>query len=252
MKNITIVGSGNLATNLAIELKKKDFNIVEIYSKSQESAKELSNKIKSKYTTNLSNLKKTDLFIICVKDDAIKQVISEIKFKDTPIIHSSGVTGLDVFEGKKIYGVLYPIQTFKKDISISFKDIPICIESNDANFKDKLCDIANRISGSVYSINTDARRRIHLAAVFACNFSNHMITISEKILNEKNLDISLLDKLIDQNIENIRKYSAKASQTGPAKRNDKKTIEKHLKLLKDDNFKKIYLEISRNISKEHQ
>ena len=251
MKNITIVGSGNLATNLAIELNKKKFNIVEIYSRSESSAIKLSEIINSTYTTSLNNLKKTDLFIVCVSDDVIEQVIENIKYNAIPIIHTSGVTGLDVFKDKEIYGVLYPIQTFKKNISISFKDIPICIEANDISLKDHLYNIANCISDSVYYINTETRKKIHLAAVFACNFSNHMITIAENILNEKNLEIELLDKLINQNISNIKKYSPKLSQTGPAKRNDKKTIEKHLKLLKDDNLKKIYLDISRNISKEH-
>lgn len=247
MKRITFLGSGNVATNLAFKMKESGYTIVEIWSKSASSAKELSDKINSNWTTDLNNLKDTELLIIAIKDDFIEEIASKVKNKQTPIIHTSGGIGLDVFKNKSSFGVFYPLQSLNKNMICNFNDIPICIEANNKKLKDCLINIANKISQSVHLIDSSKRKQIHLAAVFASNFSNHMISISEKILKEIDLDPDLLKPLIHHTINKLDQNSANTTQTGPAIREDYQVIENHRKMIKDPDLKLIYSKITDHI-----
>lgn len=250
MKKITFIGSGNVASNLSIELRNKGYEIVEVWSKSENSAKKLSKKLNCNWSADLKKLKYTHLFIVSIKDDFIEHVISQIQDKKTPIIHTSGSIGLDVFEENSSFGVLYPLQSFNKEMPSNFKEVPICIESNDKNLEKDLYKMGSHISESVHLINSYQRQILHLSAVFACNFSNHMIRISEEILKENSLDFNLLKPLIYNTINRIHTNSPKKTQTGPAIREDYRTIEKHIELLKDNSqLKRIYSEITDNIIK---
>lgn len=248
MKKITFIGAGNVASVLSSKLKNKGFEIVEIWSKTEKSARDLALKLDCNFTTNLNDLQHTDLFVIAVKDDFIKETVHLITDTETPIVHTSGCVGIDIFSHKNNSGVFYPLQTFNKKIEMDFENLPICIESNNPTLESDLIDLANSITKSVHKLNSEQRKKIHIAAVFACNFSNHMLSISEDIMKKNNMDFSLLKPLIEMTFQKIKNNSPKDMQTGPAFREDEKVMEEHLKQLENKKeFKELYSKISESI-----
>ena len=230
MKNIVLVGSGNVATHLGLSLVNKGYTIKQVWSKQLKNADILAKKLNSTSTDELKNLKNADLYIVAVKDDALEAVIQQIKVNN--IVHTSGSIGLEVFDNKfKNYGVFYPLQTFNKEVSLDFSKTPICIEANK----------------KVVKMSSEQRKQLHIAAVFACNFSNHMFAIADKILTQSNIDFKLLLPIINQTVKKLNKNKASEVQTGPAKRKDKKIIESHIKKLSDKETKEIYKLISDSI-----
>ena len=157
IKNITFIGSGNVATHLSISLQDKGINIVEIWSKTTRSAVLLSEKLKCNYITDLNNLSSTDLLIVSVKDDVISEVISKIKDKNINIVHTSGSVDLDVLKDFSNYGVFYPLQSFNKEVEVDFSITPICIESKSSEFSDNLKELASKISDYISFINSEQR-----------------------------------------------------------------------------------------------
>ena len=251
MKNIILLGSGNVATHLGIALKNSNYTIVQVYSKSIENAKILANKLDAQFTNNLSKLKSSDLIIVCINDDAILSVLSQIK--NTAIVHTSGSIGLDVFKQKFTnYGVFYPLQTFNKEIDINISEIPFCIEGNSLEFEKQLIKIAKALSNNVVKMNSQQRKQLHIAAVFACNFSNHMYSIADDLLAKKNIDFKILLPLIRKTNANLENYRPKEVQTGPAKRKDTAIIQEHIATIKENEIKELYHRISDNIIKYHE
>jgi predicted short-subunit dehydrogenase-like oxidoreductase (DUF2520 family) len=251
MKNIILLGSGNVATHLGIALKNSNYTIVQVYSKSIENAKILAKKLDAQFTNNLSKLKSSDLIIVCINDDAILSVLSKIK--DTAIVHTSGSIGLDVFKQKFTnYGVFYPLQTFNKEIDINISEIPFCIEGNSLEFEKQLIKIAKALSNNVVKMNSQQRKQLHIAAVFACNFSNHMYSIADDLLAKKNIDFKILLTLIRKTNANLESYRPKEVQTGPAKRKDTAIIQEHIATIKENEIKELYHRISDNIIKYHE
>ena len=175
-------------------------------------------------------------------------MLNKIKESNTPIVHTSGSVGTDVFQNREKFGVFYPIQSFNKTIDVNFNDIPICIESNNSELEKKLINLANSISNSAHLLNSKQREQLHIAAVFASNFTNHMMSISEEILNSNKMSFDLLKPLIRNTFEKIKNNYPKDVQTGPAKREDYLIIEKHLELLKEyDDLQIIYSKITNHI-----
>jgi len=251
MKNIILLGSGNVATHLGIALKNSNYTIVQVYSKSIENAKVLANKLNAQFTNNLSKLKSTDLIIVCINDDAILSVLSQIK--NTAIVHTSGSIGLDVFKQKFTnYGVFYPLQTFNKEIDINISEIPFCIEGNSLEFEKQLIKIAKALSNNVVKMNSQQRKQLHIAAVFACNFSNHMYSIADDLLAKKNIDFKILLPLIRKTNANLENYRPKEVQTGPAKRKNIAIIQEHIATIKENEIKELYHKISDNIIKYYE
>ena len=246
MKKISIIGSGNVATHLALSLKKNFFCINQIYSRNIKNAANLASLVNAKYTSKITEIEKVDLIIIAVSDDAIIQIIENLK--GTNIVHTSGSVSLDIFNNKyKNYGVLYPLQTFNKKNAVDIKHTPILIETNNCEFEKKLVKIASKISDNIFILNSEEREKIHLAAVFACNFSNHMYTIANNFLKKTNVDFSILMPLIKQNISKIKNNNPLKLQTGPAKRKDFNIIEKHIQQINDNQIKMIYKLITQSI-----
>ena len=251
MKNIILLGSGNVATHLGIALKNCNYNIVQVYSRSIENAKKLAQKLNANFTNDLTQLKTADLIIVSVNDDAISNVLS--KLKNTAIVHTSGSIGIDVFEPNfSNFGVFYPLQTFNKDIELAISEIPFCIEGSSKGFEKELIEIAKNLSSNVITINSAQRKQLHLAAVFACNFSNHMNSIADDLLSEKDIDSKILLPLIKQTIAQLNTNKPKALQTGPAKRKDIKVIQEHINLIQQEDIKELYQKISNNIIKTHE
>lgn len=252
---ISLIGSGNLATQLGIALYNEGYLISQVYSHTQKNAVTLSKKIKAEAISDIKKLSSdSSIYIIAVKDDAIESVAKQLKLKDKIIVHTSGSMPIDVLKkSSKNYGVFYPLQTFSKHKLVDFKSIPICIEANNASTATTLQYFAKSISGNVKKINSEQRKKIHLAAVFSCNFSNHMYTIAEALLKKDKLSLDLLKPLIEETANKIKKNKPSDAQTGPAFRGDKKTIETHLKLLsKEKDLQKMYELISKSIATTKQ
>jgi predicted short-subunit dehydrogenase-like oxidoreductase (DUF2520 family) len=250
--NIILIGAGNVATQLGLALADAGYKISQVYSKTASAAAALSKKLKANPLTDLKKLDQdAAIYIIAVKDDAIEAIAKQLKLKDKIVVHTSGSVSMEVLKkASKNYGVFYPLQTFTKDKKIDFKAVPICLEGNNKDTSTTLQYFAKSISSNVNLVNSDQRKVIHLAAVFACNFSNHMYAIADDILKKNKLSLDILKPLIEETAQKIRNTSPAKAQTGPAVRGDKKTMEGHLKMLKGDKkLKEIYELVSKHIIK---
>ena len=251
MKKIILIGSGNVATHLGLSLFNKGYNIKQVWSKHLTNAKLLASKLNSTATNNLKNLEEADLYIVSVKDNVLELTIKQLKVKN--IVHTSGTIGLEIFNSKiKNYGVFYPLQTFNKKVNLDFTKTPICIESKNKSFEKELLNIGNKISEKVLLMSSDQRKQLHIAAVFACNFTNHMFSISYSILAKSNIDFKLLLPIINQTVMKIKHTNPIETQTGPAKRKDKNIIESHINNISENETREIYKLITESIMKENE
>jgi len=245
--NIVIVGAGNVAWHLAKELQKKEQNILQVYNRSIEGAISLSRKLKCDFTTRIEDLNRdADLYILTVKDSVIEEVSASLNLKNKLVVHTSGAIEQDVIKYDR-RGVLYPLQTFSKEKKLNFKNIPFCIEASKSQDYNTLIRLANLLGPMVYNIDSHQRKVLHVAAVFACNFSNYMYMISDEILSKESIPLDILYPLIKETASKITKHKPKDVQTGPATRNDKSTIDTHLKYLNEGNNYDIYKILTENI-----
>ena len=227
--NIVILGFGNVAQHLVRAFLDTDnVNIVQIYNRS-----EITNPPIKNCTTVLSELIDADVCIIALPDDVIPNFSKKLPFKNRLVVHTSGSVPMSILSEKNNTGVFYPLQTFSKDRIVDFRSIPICIEAKNASDLKTLKKLGDSISEKIVEINSEQRKKLHLAAVFVNNFTNHLYHISEEIIAENRLDFNLLKPLILETAQKMGSLSPSEAQTGPAKRNDIKTIENHLQLLND-------------------
>ncbi|MBN1651320.1 MAG: DUF2520 domain-containing protein [Bacteroidales bacterium] len=251
IQTVVIVGSGNVASHLAFAFKEVGIQLLGIYSRHYENAQELAAKTGVKAIRNLQEIPlDADAYLYAVNDVVLPEVLKNSPDIEGLMMHTSGTVGLDVFPDRfKRTAVFYPLQTFTKDKEVDFSAIPILIESkNKADLK--LIDALGRnLSTSIRITNSEQRKQIHLAAVFACNFSNYMFYIAQDLLQEKGLDFNLLKPLINETVDKINTLSPAESQTGPAKRKDFATLNKHLEMLKHN---PVYLNIYHSISEQIQ
>lgn len=253
IKEIVFIGAGNLATQLALELQKSGLLIKQIYSRTDKSACQLANLLNVAYTSNIKNIVSADLYIFAVSDSVIKTLSEQINCEKAIFVHTAGSVDMSVFSAKREYGVFYPLQTFSKQRHLDFSSIPICIEAGSKNVEERLISLAKKISSKVELISSSQRKQIHLAAVFVCNFTNHMYTIGANLLESNNMSFELLKPLIYETASKIKELSPKDAQTGPAMRSDEKTINKHQDMLYDKVcLQKIYRFVSESISLEHK
>ena len=248
MKKIILIGSGSVATNLALNLDKNKYSVQQVFSRTKENAEILAKKINADFTNDINKLQKGDITLLCIKDDFIASFLEGKLFQN--LIHTSGSENINVLKNSaQDFGVLYPLQTFNKEVKINFTEIPILIEANTVKFKKVVLELASSLSNKVINITSKKRRQIHIAAVFACNFSHHMLSISKEIMDNEDLDYSLLLPLIEQNNKKSLLEDPQKLQTGPAKRNDVKLINEHIKEIKNLHHKDIYRLLSDNIIK---
>ena len=248
---IVFIGAGNVATQLGNALYKNGCTISQVYSPTRKSAGTLARQLNAKAITYLKELDLTaDIYIIAIKDDAIAEVVKQLALPDKLVVHTSGSLPLAVLKNvSENYGVFYPLQTFSKNKNVNFTNIPICIEANNKKTVGLLQALAHSISKNVHSITSEQRKIIHLSAVFACNFSNHMYAIAATILADHQLSFDLLKPLIAETADKIQFNDPDKMQTGPAIRGDIKTMNMHLKLLgTDKELKTIYKLLSKHIS----
>ena len=251
---IVIIGAGNVATNLAKVFKSKLSADVHIHNRTENSAKQLADKLQTTYSFDINELPvEADLYVISVSDDAISELcqnaVLKEKINNKLVVHTAGSISSEVLkELSANYGVFYPLQTFSKFKQIDFKSIPLCLEANSGFNYNTLSKYAFQISDDVRKISSEQRKYIHLAAVFANNFSNRMFSIAEKLLKEQDIDFDILIPLINETVDKIQKKSPNKVQTGPAIRNDEEVLNKHSELLKEHpDLQKIYSLVSENI-----
>ena len=252
---IVLIGSGNLGTQLGLALAEKEHRIIQVFSMTEDNASELAANLYCPFTTDPDEIiKDADLYIIAVRDSAIELVVENIDFDTHLVVHTSGTVPLSVFENHcQNFGVFYPLQTFSKNKRVEFNAIPILIEANTDENNQILKNIAGSISDIVLSVNSEKRSRVHLAAVFACNFVNHFYLIAEELLKDKDLGFELLKPLIMETASKVIQNSPGQVQTGPAIRNDKKVMEEHLKMLSAfPEWERFYQLISDNIYNTHK
>ena len=249
-QRVIMLGSGNVATSLAMALK-DNCEIVQIYSRTMDNAKTLAQKVGCEAIDDLKKLdKKGDIYIISVKDDAIASIIDATPSNRALWLHTSGSTPIEVFKGKRErYGVLYPMQSFSKSRIVDMSEVHIFIEGNCDKVTREINDFASSISENVHKATSQERQQLHVAAVFACNFANHMFTLSSEVLSEAGLPFDAMLPLIKTTVEKLDHMTPQESQTGPAARGDIKIIEKHLSTLKGDK-REIYKLLSSSIMRE--
>jgi len=248
--NIVIVGAGRVGTALSQALHTSGHNILRIISRSTEKAESLANIFGSGYGHDLVIPQESEVVIVAVNDDSIYGVVKEIDAPDrTIIIHTAGSVGLDVFGDNIVnHGVLYPLQTFTYGRGYNFREIPVFIEGNNEYTVSMLRSLAVSVSESVIYLSSEKRRYLHLAAVFACNFVNHMYFAGKEISEQAGMEFKVLLPLLKETMEKASDLGPERSQTGPAVRNDKKTIEKHLDLLSfSPDLQKIYTVLTDSI-----
>lgn len=247
---IVILGAGNLAWHLAPFLRKKGHEIIAVYSRTKLSAESLAKKVKAVSTNKIVDIPvDADLYIVALQDKSISTVLKTLPFIPNCIAHTSGSVSISVFPKKfKNTGVLYPLQTFSKNRKVNLSDVPFLIETSNLRTKKILSSLAKSISPNVHFISSDKRKKIHLAAVFANNFVNHLYSISADILKESKLSFDLLKPLIMETASKVQGNAPEKMQTGPARRNDIEVINSHLNLLKGQKNKKaVYSLLSASI-----
>ncbi len=250
--SIVFVGAGNLATNLACSLHRKGCRIVQVYSRTSASARQLAQLVEAEYTTELSFLT-TDaqLYIVSLKDAAFVQLLPQIVLgrEKALWVHTAGSIPMNVWqEHAGRYGVLYPLQTFSKQREVDFTDIPVFIESNSEEDGRLLKSLAAILSGRVYEANSEQRKSLHLAAVFTCNFTNHMYALAALLLKKYHLPFDVLLPLIDETARKVHELDPQTVQTGPAVRYDTNVIDAHLHMLADEpEMQALYRSLSDNI-----
>lgn len=244
--NIIIIGAGNVATHIAKRLYEKQHNILQIFNRSLENAILLADKVNAKAIDNTQQLDlDADFYLIAVSDDAIKTIAKQLAPtlpKGKIIAHTSGATSSQVFQNNfDNYGVFYPLQTFSKERKADFEKLPFCIDGSNEHTKNELLALAKTICPNVYLIDDKQRSVLHVAAVFANNFTNYLIAISEQIIAKENIPFDLLKPLINETVAKINENTPQSMQTGPARRGDKATLEKHQQYLdKYPDYRKIY------------
>lgn len=250
MIRIVILGAGNVSTHLCKAFNaSEEILLIQLYSRNKSSLKSFSETIET--TSSISELKAADVYIIAIADDSIKSFSETLPFKDKLVVHTSGSMSISELSENNRKGVFYPLQTFTKESEVDFINIPICIEASTIPDLKLLKKLGRSISEKVVKINSDERAKLHLAAVFVNNFVNHLYQKGSEILEENSLPFDLLKPLIIETVNKIESLSPKEAQTGPAKRNDIKTIEKHLHLLKNSTHKELYLQLTKAIQKKY-
>lgn len=252
VKTVSIAGSGNVGSFLAIELHAAGFEIKQIYSRTLVHAEDLAKKVNAIATDNIQDIdREVDLLIIALPDHAILDFVSSLDLKGRGPIIASTAGALELIELQNLYnwsGVIYPLQSFTKYRHPIPSIIPFCIEGSDNEIAEKLSQVAHEISKDVRFVDSEKRKHLHLAAVFACNFTNHMMALSERILENAQIDPDIMLPLVKETIDRLKDHNAIDMQTGPAVRKDWNTIQKHLDLIGDDEkARKIYELITDNI-----
>lgn len=248
--NFVFIGAGNLATQLSKALQNKGNRILQVYSRSEKSAKDLADSLSSNYTTSMQEINRNaDIYFVAIKDLAVEGVLSQIKFNNKFLVHCSGSLPISVLEKySENIGVFYPLQTFTKTRNVDFNEIPIFVEAASTENEAILKKIAYEISDKVSVVDSEKRKIMHISAVFACNFVNYFYTVAADILKSNGIPFDVLKPLIHETAKKVQELEPEKAQTGPAVRFDENIINEHLRELNSFTaYQQLYKLISKSI-----
>ena len=247
---IVLIGAGKVAWQLGSCLVENGLKVTEVYNRTPHRGENLANHLGADYVNSLSGINKdANLYVVAVSDDGIEEIVNALKINDQLIVHTSGAVDLAVLQKKfRNCGVFYPLQTFSFEQNVDFTKVPVCIEASSPEGMKMLLSLAHKLTEKVVQIDSNQRKNLHLAAVFACNFSNFMYVIAEEILNDCKLSPELIVPLIRQTSQIVNGYDFFSRQTGPAVRGDIEIMVRHRDLLMNHpDYLKIYNLITNNI-----
>lgn len=254
---IVLIGAGNVATHLGKALFAANHDIVQVYSRTMESAMLLAPVVGAMPTNNLDALAVgADAYIVSVKDSVLVELLPKLcnGREQSVMVHTAGSMSMDVFSGMALhYGVLYPMQTFSKQREVDFSEIPCFLEANDDKALTTIRELADSISNRLFDLSSDDRKYLHLSAVWACNFVNHCYDISQAILSRHDIPFDVMLPLIDETARKVHDLTPREAQTGPAVRYDENVIRAQAQLLRDNPLlRDLYDRMSLSIHKMSQ
>ena len=233
ISKIAVAGSGNVAWHLSEGLMQCGYQISSVWSRNQEHAKAFAEELGAKCCNQAGELCiDSDVIVIAVSDAAIAEIAQQLSGFKGIVVHTAGSVGMDVFyDGPKHCGVVYPLQTFSKGITVKLSEVPFFVEANTEEVLSVLNEMVSKLSAKIYVADSQQRMLLHVAAVFAGNYSNLMYGIGNKILDTAAVPHDVLYPLIAETARKALSSDPLNTQTGPARRNDRQTLETHLEAL---------------------
>lgn len=249
MCNLVILGTGTLSRHLYRAFSQaKGVNLIQLVGRNQGALREFPGDVPK--TDDFNAIMEADIYLIAVKDDAIGEVSKVLSDRSGLVVHCSGTVEMEALETPN-RGVFYPLQTFSRDREVDFGELPICVEAEHAHSLEFLKSLAATLSNKVHEIDSQKRKKLHLAAVFVNNFTNYLYGVGEQLCVSQGLSFDLLKPLILETALKVQHISPERAQTGPARRGDQGTIQRHLELLADPRHKGLYALLSESIKNEY-
>lgn len=247
---IAIIGSGNVAYHLANAFHENKIPVSQLFGRNENELKFISEKLQIPFST--TQLTDADMYLICVSDGSISEVSKLIKKENCLVAHTSGSLPKEILAGNYRKACFYPLQTFSKSKDLNYKEVPFFIESDDEKDLELLRNLALNISEKVMVSTHEKRKYIHLTAVFACNFVNHLFARAKEISDSQEIPFDYFLPLIKETTEKIEILEPKLAQTGPAIRNDERVLRLHEELITDEEQLKIYKIMNESIKKMYE
>lgn len=252
--SIVFIGAGNVASHLAPALERSGAGrVVQVYSRSLSSARALASKLKDASATDevADIIPDADIYIVSLVDHAVADVLSRLPRNNALWLHTSGSLPMSVLDGMSDnIGVFYPLQTFSKGVEVDMSEVPLFIEGNTPEVAGRIRLMAEKVTPKVHYADGDLRKRMHIAAVFACNFTNYMFTVADDLLRRDGLSLEVLHPLLKETVRKALNGSPAQGQTGPAVRGDREVMEAHESML-DPELAEMYRMISEAIYNRH-
>lgn len=250
MINVVLLGAGNVAVHLFRAFSAaKNVQVKQVYNRSEKGLAAFNGQLPT--TSSIDELVDADVYILALRDDAIAETAASLRQKEGLVAHTSGAVSIEALKDLPRSGVFYPLQTFSKDQPLNYANIPFCLEAKNPADLDVLKKLANAVSGNLYEVSSEQRKKLHVSAVFVCNFVNHLYAIGEDICITNRLPFEILQPLITETAAKVTRSSPREVQTGPAVRGDKGTIHTHLELLSSAENKDIYQLLTHAIQTFH-
>ena len=247
---LSIIGSGNMAFQLGKAFFESGQPISEVYSRNTIEGKKLAELVHAKFEPEIEKLSNSGIFILAVKDDAVSEISERILGEGNLLIHTAGSIGINsIHSPKNRRGVLYPVQTLSKNKKVDFGNIPFCIEAENETDLDLIKKLVQKLSSNIYELNSEQRKVIHVAAVFACNFPNYLYSAAHQILEKEGITFDIIRPLIIETAEKVQTIFPENAQTGPALRNDLTVLNNHKAYLQNNpELLEVYTLLSKLIS----
>ncbi|MBS1548807.1 MAG: DUF2520 domain-containing protein [Bacteroidetes bacterium] len=247
---IILIGSGNVAHHLANAFTQNGVEVAQIFGRNKVELEKISQDFSIPFSTEI--LGDADVYFVCVRDSAIGEVSEIIQKKDCIVAHTSGAVSRETLRGSYSKAVFYPLQTFSKNKILDYSAIPFFIDTDNEESQKIIASLARKISNKVALANDEKRKYIHLTAVFACNFTNHLYARAKEIADQQEIPFDYFLPLIDETTQKIHEMSPKIAQTGPAIRNDLSVLKAHQELIHDPDVLKIYTTLNHSIKKMYE